>query len=76
MTAVKQYAGSVLEQIVKQPGKLGDVFPTTIAIEATGDMEKLNGLLLLLHPCGVLELARISLNNELFLKPGWFWESP
>jgi acetolactate synthase-1/3 small subunit len=38
-----------------------DVSPTTITIEATGDMEKLNGLLLLLRPYGVLELARTGL---------------
>jgi acetolactate synthase-1/3 small subunit len=38
-----------------------DVSPDTITIEATGDMEKLNGLLLLLRPYGVLELARTGL---------------
>ncbi|MDR2028897.1 MAG: acetolactate synthase small subunit [Treponema sp.] len=38
-----------------------DVSPSTITIEATGDMEKLNGLLLLLRPYGVLELARTGL---------------
>jgi acetolactate synthase-1/3 small subunit len=38
-----------------------DVSPTTITIEATGDIEKLNGLLLLLRPYGVLELARTGL---------------
>jgi acetolactate synthase-1/3 small subunit len=34
---------------------------TTITVEATGDREKLNGLLLLLRPYGVLELARTGL---------------
>ncbi|GHU80935.1 acetolactate synthase small subunit [Spirochaetia bacterium] len=38
-----------------------DVSPTTITIEATGDLEKLDGLLLLLRPYGVLELARTGL---------------
>jgi acetolactate synthase-1/3 small subunit len=38
-----------------------DVSPSTITIEATGNIEKLNGLLLLLHPYGVLELARTGL---------------
>jgi acetolactate synthase-1/3 small subunit len=38
-----------------------DVSPTTITIEATGDIEKLDGLLLLLRPYGVLELARTGL---------------
>jgi acetolactate synthase-1/3 small subunit len=38
-----------------------DVSPATITIEATGDIEKLNGLLLLLHPYGILELARTGL---------------
>ncbi|AEF86701.1 acetolactate synthase, small subunit [Treponema primitia ZAS-2] len=38
-----------------------DISPATITIEATGDIEKLNGLLLLLRPYGVLELARTGL---------------
>jgi acetolactate synthase-1/3 small subunit len=38
-----------------------DVSPATITIEATGNVEKLNGLLLLLRPYGVLELARTGL---------------
>ena len=38
-----------------------DVSPSTITVEATGDVEKLNGLLLLLRPYGVLELARTGL---------------
>ncbi|MCL2094075.1 MAG: acetolactate synthase small subunit [Treponema sp.] len=38
-----------------------DVSPSTITIEATGDMEKLQGLLLLLRPYGILELARTGL---------------
>ncbi|MDR3275938.1 MAG: acetolactate synthase small subunit [Treponema sp.] len=38
-----------------------DVSPTTITLEATGDIEKLDGLLLLLRPYGILELARTGL---------------
>ncbi len=38
-----------------------DVSPTTITIEATGDTDKLDGLLLLLRPYGILELARTGL---------------
>lgn len=38
-----------------------DISPSTITIEATGSMEKLNGLLLLLRPYGILELARTGL---------------
>ena len=38
-----------------------DVSPATITIEATGDIEKLEGLLLLLRPYGILELARTGL---------------
>jgi acetolactate synthase-1/3 small subunit len=52
--AVIQIAGIFRSRVV-------DVSPTTITIEATGAMEKLNGLLLLLRPYGVLELARTGL---------------
>jgi acetolactate synthase-1/3 small subunit len=38
-----------------------DVSPATITIEATGDSDKLEGLLLLLRPYGILELARTGL---------------
>jgi acetolactate synthase-1/3 small subunit len=38
-----------------------DVSQTTITVEATGNTDKLNGLLLLLRPYGVLELARTGL---------------
>jgi acetolactate synthase-1/3 small subunit len=38
-----------------------DISTATITVEATGSMEKLNGLLLLLRPYGILELARTGL---------------
>jgi acetolactate synthase-1/3 small subunit len=38
-----------------------DVSSDTITIEATGDLKKLDGLLLLLRPYGILELARTGL---------------
>ena len=41
--------------------RIVDVSPATITIEATGDSEKLEGLLLLLRPYGILELARTGL---------------
>ena len=52
--AVIEVAGIFRSRIV-------DVSVSTITIEATGDIEKLNGLLLLLRPYGVLELARTGL---------------
>ena len=41
--------------------RIVDVSNTTITIEATGDMDKLNGLILLLKPYGIMELARTGL---------------
>ncbi|MDR3020229.1 MAG: acetolactate synthase small subunit [Treponema sp.] len=52
--AVLEIAGIFRARVV-------DVSPSTITIEATGNMEKLNGLLLLLKPHGILELARTGL---------------
>ncbi|MDR3146468.1 MAG: acetolactate synthase small subunit [Treponema sp.] len=52
--AVIEIAGIFRSRII-------DVSPSTITIEATGDGEKLDGLLLLLRPYGVLELARTGL---------------
>jgi acetolactate synthase-1/3 small subunit len=52
--AVIEIAGIFRSRII-------DVSPATITIEATGDIEKLDGLLLLLRPYGVLELARTGL---------------
>ena len=52
--AVLEIAGIFRSRVV-------DVSPDTITIEATGDIEKLDGLLLLLRPYGILELARTGL---------------
>ena len=41
--------------------RIVDVSSSTITIEATGDTSKLNGLLLLLRPYKILELARTGL---------------
>ncbi|HOJ99900.1 MAG: acetolactate synthase small subunit [Treponemataceae bacterium] len=38
-----------------------DVSPSTITLEVTGDSDKLEGLLLLVRPYGILELARTGL---------------
>ena len=52
--AILEIAGIFRARIV-------DVSQTTITVEATGNTEKLNGLLLLLRPYGILELARTGL---------------
>lgn len=52
--AVIEIAGIFRSRII-------DVSPATITIEATGDTEKLEGLLLILRPYGILELARTGL---------------
>ena len=52
--AVLEIAGIFRARVV-------DVAVSTITIEATGNTEKLNGLLLLLRPYGILELARTGL---------------
>jgi acetolactate synthase-1/3 small subunit len=52
--AVLEIAGIFRSRVI-------DVSPTTITIEATGDIEKLEGLLLLLRPYGIMELARTGL---------------
>jgi acetolactate synthase-1/3 small subunit len=52
--AVLEIAGIFRARII-------DVSNSTITIEATGNMEKLNGMLLLLRPYGILELARTGL---------------
>jgi acetolactate synthase-1/3 small subunit len=52
--AVLEIAGIFRARVV-------DVSQSTITVEATGNLEKLNGLLLLLRPYGILELARTGL---------------
>ena len=52
--AVLQIAGIFRSQVI-------DVSLSTITLEATGDIEKLNSLILLLSSYGVLELARTGL---------------
>ncbi len=52
--AILEIAGIFRARIV-------DVSQTSITVEATGNMEKLNGLLLLMRPYGILELARTGL---------------
>lgn len=52
---------AVLEIATIFRSRIIDVTPTTITIEATGDNDKLEGLLLLLRPYGILELARTGL---------------
>jgi len=52
--AVLEIAGIFRARVV-------DVSLSTITAEATGSAEKLNGLLLLLRPYGILELARTGL---------------
>jgi len=49
--AVLEIAGIFRARVV-------DVSTETITVEATGSLEKLNGLLLLLRPYGILETAR------------------
>ena len=52
--AVLEIAGIFRARVV-------DVSQSTITVEATGNLEKLNGLLLLLRPYGILEVARTGL---------------
>ena len=52
--AVLEIAGIFRSRVI-------DVSLSTITIEATGDIEKLDGLLILLKPYGIMELARTGL---------------
>lgn len=52
---------AVLEVATIFRSRIIDVSPSTLTIEATGDSDKLEGLLLLLRPYGILELARTGL---------------
>jgi acetolactate synthase-1/3 small subunit len=61
VSAGEQTRPAVIEIASIFRSRVIDVSPSTITIEATGDIEKLNGLVLLLRPYGVLELARTGL---------------
>jgi acetolactate synthase-1/3 small subunit len=65
--AVLEIAGIFRARVV-------DVSTSTITIEATGNQEKLGGLLLLLRPYGILELARTGLvaleRGDKYMRPG------
>jgi acetolactate synthase-1/3 small subunit len=52
--AVLEIAGIFRSRVI-------DVSLSTITIEATGDIEKIDGLLILLRPYGIMELARTGL---------------
>ncbi len=52
---------AIIEIVSIFRARIIDVSPSTLTIEATGDSEKLDGLLLLLRPYGILELARTGL---------------
>ena len=49
---------AVMEIVGIFRARIVDVSTTTLTVEATGSLDKLNGLLLLLRPYGILELAR------------------
>ncbi len=54
-------------------GKIIDVSPETYTIEVTGDEDKVNAILELLKPFGIMELARtgkVAMRRELFTEEG------
>jgi acetolactate synthase-1/3 small subunit len=57
-SADEKTRAAVLEIASIFRARVVDVSNTTITVEATGSTDKLNGLLLLLRPYGILELAR------------------
>jgi len=61
ISADEQNRPAVLEIAGIFRARVVDVSPETITVEATGSVEKLNGLLLLMRPYGILELARTGL---------------
>ncbi|MDR2537478.1 MAG: acetolactate synthase small subunit, partial [Treponema sp.] len=61
VNATEQTRAVVLEIADIFRSRIIDVSPSTITLEATGDIEKLDGLLLLLRPHGIMELARTGL---------------
>jgi acetolactate synthase-1/3 small subunit len=61
VNATEQTRAAVLEIAGIFRSRIIDVSPSTITLEATGDIDKLDGLLLLLRPHGIMELARTGL---------------
>ncbi|MDR0550670.1 MAG: acetolactate synthase small subunit [Spirochaetaceae bacterium] len=49
---------SIVEVAAIFRSRVIDISPSTITIEATGGMEKIDGLIQLLRPYGILEMAR------------------
>jgi acetolactate synthase-1/3 small subunit len=61
ITADEKTRPAILEIAGIFRARVVDVSQTTITVEATGNLEKLQGLLLLLRPHGIIELARTGL---------------
>jgi acetolactate synthase-1/3 small subunit len=59
--ADEKVRAAVLEVAGIYRSRVIDLSPTTLTLEATGDIEKLDSLLQILRPYGVLELARTGL---------------
>jgi acetolactate synthase-1/3 small subunit len=59
--ANEQTRSAVVEVAAIFRSRVIDISASTITIEATGGFDKLNGLLCLLRPYGILELARTGL---------------
>ncbi|MDR2468274.1 MAG: acetolactate synthase small subunit [Spirochaetaceae bacterium] len=56
--ANEQSRSAIVEVAAIFRSRVIDISPATITVEATGSSEKLDGLLQLLHPYGILEMAR------------------
>jgi acetolactate synthase-1/3 small subunit len=59
--ANEQNRSAIVEVAAIFRSRVIDISASTITIEATGSFDKLNGLLCLLRPYGILELARTGL---------------
>ncbi|MDR2097025.1 MAG: acetolactate synthase small subunit [Spirochaetaceae bacterium] len=59
--ANEQNRSAIVEVAAIFRSRVIDISTSTITIEATGSFDKLNGLLCLLRPYGILELARTGL---------------
>lgn len=59
--ATEKNRSSIVEVAAIFRSRVIDISPNTITIEATGSFDKLEGLLQLLRPYGILELARTGL---------------